>query len=557
MYWSKAEHARAFTRLDAVEQEVRAYLKELLNEYHGQEQPQRYYDILAGYWLQWLAHATIFASAPRAAPPARHRSTVVVPVNADDQQFTSCVLGGGVQDFICSVLDSGSGSVGFEFAAQQATLRYDAPASWFRSLLLRFLARIGNRDGVLVCGPYAKCSRWAWLRFVLRARNLLHWNELQAALAVEVPVDREWRVAKARAVKLVPGDLGAAIKRLMPLLLPVMYVEGLRPLREAARALPIGKPRAFYSANSLYYHPFFKILAAEHQDTSVLLGHQHGGSFGMELRHAPEEYERSTCDVFYTWGWGEGGRNTRTLSPPAFSRHRRRRRWRLLLCLGDFPQVNYRLQFFPAGAAAAESIRGTVEFARAVAQHDRQGQSTLIRPPPGQSGGDWLRTVSEVLPRAGVDAGSKRALERFAQSELVFHNYLSTGWLETIWLDVPTLAIYDPEIYAFREAVQPHIEAFERFGLLHRSGASAAQLYARIRDDVRPWWNQPEFKAARSDFAARYVRVSTHWQRDWMHEFNRVLENHQTIIARRAGDIPAARHAAAEYAGDVRTDLRA
>lgn len=538
MYWDKEAAARAFARLDAVNGQIRGYLKEMLDEYHGEERAQRYYDILTGYWLQCVSHAVLVAleTPPEQTPmPAPTFAVPVFPLEVDFINHAS--ERADFHALLRSLLAAGA-SAPVVFATAQVDFAAAAHGSGglLRRLLKRCMTSIGNRDAILVCHPYAKCSPLEWLKFVIRARKVMRWDDLDATTEfpprVQVAVDSEWRLARFRSRRADTQPLAEAIERVLPLLIPVAFLEGLGQLRSAALRVPIGRPKGFYSAVASYNQLLFKLLAAEHQQSTLLLGHQHGGSYGMELRHAPEEFERSICDFFYTWGWDGGSTETRSLSPPAFRRTARRKRWSLMLCLADFPQTYYRVQFFPAAEAADTTIRETLAFANGLAAGG--ARTVLIRPFANNYGRQWSQELVRALPAAHVDRYERKAIERFCESELVFHNYISTGWLESIWLDVPTLALYDPAVYAFRPEAAQHVATLERFGLLQRSGAAAARFYAGVQSDLQGWWNQREFREARAHFAARYVRVSSDWQREWIREFHWLLQNQQVIAARRA-----------------------
>jgi hypothetical protein len=535
VFWDKDDHARAFASLDQVDRQIREYLKQLLDEYHGEERPQRYYDILAGYWLQWLAHTVVVALESPPVTRGKDCGHLSVASFHTDTNFINRVTSDNeFHGLVRSLLEDHLGA-GIDFESRTTVFKYTALSSggFVRRLVKRCMSKIGNPEAILVCLPYAKCSAMDWLFFVLQARKVMRWDDLDGVIPpFAVDIDSTWRLAKFRSAGAAGGGLLEAIKRLLPLFIPVAYLEAFRELRRTVVGIPIGRPTGLYTASALYYHLPFKILAAEHQRTALILGHQHGGSFGMELRHAPEEYERSVCDVFYTWGWVGGDGGTRILSPPAFKRAARRKRWKLMFCLGDFPRTCYRVQFFPVGDGANRTIEDTLDFARSVSLS--QEKNVLIRPSPTDYGRGWVKVLRCALPAAQMDGFEKRAIERFAESQIVFHNYISTGWLESIWLDVPTLALYDPEVYAFRTDAARHVALFERFGLLHRSGDSAAQFYNAMSEDIAGWWNQREFRHARAEFVARYVGVLSDWKKEWIREFSWLLKNREAVHSRSA-----------------------
>ena len=148
----------------------------------------------------------------------------------------------------------------------------------------------------------------------------------------------------------------------------------------------------------------------------------------------------------------------------------------------------------------------------------------LVRPYSQDYGWGAVEMMRKAAPDAEFDDRKKSADIRFAESRLVIHNYLGTGWLETLALDIPTVCFYDTETFAFREAAQPHIDALESVGVLHRSGNSAALFVATHADDIEKWWNKAETQEARRNFVEQYANFSPDWKEQWEQEFKMVLD---------------------------------
>jgi putative transferase (TIGR04331 family) len=270
------------------------------------------------------------------------------------------------------------------------------------------------------------------------------------------------------------------VRILLPLHLPVALLEGFAEYRKAVLAFPVARPKVVYSANSLHSHLAWKLLVAEwRQQGTLLLYHQHGGGYGAERLHPIEEFETRVVDRYYTLGWRRDQPHIKPLSPPQINAPTRLRK-RLLLCCLDMPRVVYRLHFQPMPGTIETMHRETCEFLAGVP--DRR--HLLIRPYSQDYGWGAVDMMRKAAPDAKFDDRKKSAAIRFAESRLVIHNYLGTGWLETLALDIPTVCFYDPETYAFREAVQPYIDALEKIGVLHHSGNSAALFVASLADDI-------------------------------------------------------------------------
>ena len=135
-----------------------------------------------------------------------------------------------------------------------------------------------------------------------------------------------------------------------------------------------------------------------------------------------------------------------------------------------------------------------------------------IRPYPYDYGWGMSDMLREAAPAARFDVRRKGALAMFRRSRLAVHNYLGTSWLETLAMDIPTLAFYDRDTYAFRDEAFPLVKELERVGILHASGGGAAAMLKDVRRDVEGWWRNPELQSARVAFCERYARFSPHWK---------------------------------------------
>jgi putative transferase (TIGR04331 family) len=110
-----------------------------------------------------------------------------------------------------------------------------------------------------------------------------------------------------------------------------------------------------------------------------------------------------------------------------------------------------------------------------------------------------------------------------SHAKLVLHNYLSTAWLETMALNIPTVCFYDPEIYSPRDSARPYIDALAKVGVIHYSGIEAAKFVNGLNEEPSAWWLSTEVQEAREAFVARYANFSENWLPAWMEEFERLL----------------------------------
>jgi putative transferase (TIGR04331 family) len=310
-----------------------------------------------------------------------------------------------------------------------------------------------------------------------------------------------------------------SIRVLLPIFMPVAFLEGFSSYRKQVLAFPIARPRAAYTAQSLHSHLAWKFLMAEWREKgTLLLNHQHGGGYGIDRSHAIEDFEVRVADRYYTFGWHTKNTTTIPLGQPALHTPIRKRTRLLLSCMA-MPKNPYRLHFQPMPGTIESVHHETNDFLLSLVNREQ----LLIRPDTTDYGWGNVKMMQDIVPGVEIDNRKKNAALRFAESRLVIHNSLGTGWLETLSLDIPTLCFYEPKAYAFRAPAQEYIDALEAVGIIHWSGRSAAQFINLLENDINQWWNKSEVKKARQDFVVRYANYSTDWLQQWEKEFKSVL----------------------------------
>lgn len=525
MHWDKDAVASGLDEVHRCRPMALARLKELLDSYHGEPRPLAYYDLLAGDWLEHFIHL-IYAAWREALAGNVPDQLQAIPVSGDlVDAGTLRWKENGVHEHLrwaVARLLEGASPDDWQFEAESVQI-----ASGEReSLPLRLLRHFATANpDVLVTLPYYKCSRSEWVSALWRWRRWLAWDNLQYPIRIFSRLDMPWR--RAQAASALPAvTLYELVRVLMPLHLPVALLEGFAEYRNAVLAFPVARPRAVYSANALHNHLAWKLLVAEwRQQGTLLLYHQHGGGYGIERVHTVEEFEIRVSDHYYTLGWQGQDRHVKPLSAPSLKVPRRSREHLLLSCV-DYPRVVYRLHFQPMPGTIEIMQRETCEFLAALPDRKK----LLIRPYPDDYGWGVVDMMRNAAPDAGFDDHREGSLARYAESRLVIHNYLGTGWLETLALDIPTVCFYDPGTYVFREAAQPFIDALENVGVLHRSGLAAARFVAGLSDDSESWWAKPDVQEARIRFIKQYANFAPDWKTQWEKEFRRVLDQ-ETALA--------------------------
>jgi putative transferase (TIGR04331 family) len=165
------------------------------------------------------------------------------------------------------------------------------------------------------------------------------------------------------------------------------------------------------------------------------------------------------------------------------------------MCWDDYAQFeryfNEQLTFVQVlNMAVCDQL--TIRLHREYAMHDR---SELDR---------WR----EVDPTLKIDRGTQAIQNLIRKSRLVVHSYDSTGLLETLSQNIPTMAFWQDGLSHVREGAQPYYQCLIDAGIIYTSPTSIAEKVNDVWPNVDKWWGSDEVQAARKYFCDRYARVS-------------------------------------------------
>lgn len=520
--WNQAEVVDALNFLEQQQALFLTRLTELLNSFHGINKSPAYYELLCGNWLQHFTHALYAAYLD-----VIHGLTDIVEhseisVFSDHTDYLRAII----EDPLFSKqlrwqvirLLNRSNCDRIKFA-QQIQLVRGPLSSTRRRFKSSVLDRVGKKSASFVLHrPSVKCSHAEWFQVLWKWREWAREESFEYPIEVTARVDVVWRHKQSADISV--HDFHDLVNALLPLYVPVMYLEGFAIYRQEAHGLNLPRPKVLYTGTGLHNSPLFQTLAADwREEGTKLIGHQHGGNYGLDRVHSIEEHENRVLDRFYTLGW-KGASPKQIPSVGAISsvqqlRPSRKANRVLLVCI-SFPTQVYRIQFLAMPSNINMSITETGEFICGMSSR----QKLVVRPSFDYGWG--MADLLKIYPDLRRD-DTRSSIKSYKISDLIIHNYLGTSWLETLALNIPTVCFYSADIYAFRDAAQPYIDDLEAVGILHRSGADAARFVMSVINDPQGWWRRPEVQEARRSFVLNYANFSPDWATKWERQFKEVL----------------------------------
>jgi putative transferase (TIGR04331 family) len=298
------------------------------------------------------------------------------------------------------------------------------------------------------------------------------------------------------------------VRRLVGKLIPVCYLEGYKPTSEQAKHMPWPtQPKFIFTSNSYAHAEVFKFWTAKkvEQGVSYYVG-QHGNNYGT-LKGYKAWVEVNTCDRFYSWGWGSDYKHGRIT--PAF-----------VLKLANENLLNDKkggLLLIKRGPGRRDGChdrnfehilyrKNVLNFFTCL-DNNLQNKTTVRL----HLGSTNLRSADEHIWRNKnknimIDDGSRDIYKLISCNRIVVHSYDSTGILETLYLNIPTVAFWINNLDLIIPEIVPDYQLLIDANIVHLDPESAANHINKYWDNVDEWWESEKVQSAREIFCDKYAR---------------------------------------------------
>ena len=327
---------------------------------------------------------------------------------------------------------------------------------------------------------------------------------------------------KLRArIRMLPseGEFEALLSKTLFINMPYQFIERYRDLEAKARAKSNQRPAVIITSTGWISHGGFSSWCATCADKGTMLyGMQHGGNYGECADNHAERLERSISDSFITWGWSQGER-TVPLSSSKLSRLQKMRQTArgtgiLWVTTGIGRYVQYLSRYYMAG----DHYRRHFEFSAdclerlSVEQKNKICLRLYHRDYGWGAADQWrkrfpdLRICSNKI--SFIDAAK-------ANAAVIVDHLGSTTFLESISLDIPTIAFGEERFFPLSETAHKHYNALKKVGVIHYSPVDAADTINAHGNDFHKWWHDPHRRQVVKAYAQEFACQNPKWLSEW------------------------------------------
>lgn len=500
-----------------------------LNEFHGEDHSTRYWEIVLGHWLlryvsvmfnryhtialalrdYRLSGTTVFAS--QACALATTNSTEFVWACNDD--VWNNVLYGRILDFMGAEIQQQriEPAAGGVSRFRQPTASRDAHGGVkqrIRAATAYVLPRLSRSDDAVLISTYLPLGQR--LKLELSLGQVPQVRRTPPLLVAEPDTSDRTRLkfdifqhdGFDRFLRIRLGEL-----------IPSCYLEGYALLRAQAASLGWpSSPEFIYTANNFDSDEIFKVWTAGRVEHGVpYVTGQHGNNYGTHIWAGTEFWpERSASDRFVTWGWTDDDQR----DVPAF----------LFRTAGRAPQsgkqdggllliempISHRID--PSDRHAEFATYQEEQFRFVELLPDVISDVLTVRLHAEYSKFPWgeKERWHDRQPDTRVEFGRVPLKRLIDENRLVVHSYDSTGILETLALDTPTMCFWNGGFDHLLPTAKPCYELLREAGILHDTAEAAAAAVTAHWEDISGWWRSVPVQHARRLFCARYARTDPH-----------------------------------------------
>lgn len=268
-------------------------------------------------------------------------------------------------------------------------------------------------------------------------------------------------------------------------------------------------PNVIFTSNNFDVDEVFKLYTASRikSGSKYVIG-QHGNNYGT-YRYMHHTNEEITSDAFLTWGWKK---DLKTQIPAFIFKRFKNNKFKfkidgfLLLIQYSLPS---RFETWDLIAEQKIYFQNQINFVQSI--YPRLKDKLLIRLHKDHTFHDWNepKRWEELNPNLNIELGNLPITKLVKKAKLVVHSYDSTGLLETLSSNIPTMAFWINKYDHLLDHVIPDYELLEKVGIVHLSIDSLNMKISEVWDKLDDWWISNNVQNARVKFCEKYaVRVT-------------------------------------------------
>ncbi len=291
---------------------------------------------------------------------------------------------------------------------------------------------------------------------------------------------------------------------LIPKLIPICFMEGFIDLNSKVNALKWPKkPKCIYTCNSFAFDEVFKLWSSKKiQIGSKYIIGQHGNNYGTNRYKSPF-IEEEIATEFVTWGSKTMFNSKKGI---ILRDHRLKRKKNTDKIL--FVTTHYPIRHDTWDETYEYEMYKKNQFSFIAQLDDCIKENLIIRLSKNSQiyfGKEEINKWKNFDNKLQIDNGFSKIKNLIKSSKVVIYDYDSTGMLECIGNNIPTMAYWSHGLDHLNESVLIDYRKLVDKGIIHTSPDSLAAMLNKNYYNLNDWWFSTEIQNIINEFRVKYA----------------------------------------------------
>ena len=235
---------------------------------------------------------------------------------------------------------------------------------------------------------------------------------------------------------------------------------------------------------------------------------QHGGCYGQFQLFSDQDHELDVCDKFLSWGWSDPKNNKivpfgliKDISKIQYDKKNKG----ILLIIRGHSRYSFEFNSDLFSAQMHDYFKECVQFCKNISNVTKMN-NLMVRLHAKRFWNEGLIFKHE-LPKIQIDEGYKPIHELVSNFKLVVHSYISTGYLESLAANFPTIVFTNVNYFLLNQDTIEDLKILSEAQIFHPNYESAAEFINKNYQNIDDWWNNEKTQKARSLFCKKYANI--------------------------------------------------
>ena len=295
---------------------------------------------------------------------------------------------------------------------------------------------------------------------------------------------------------------------LIKIQIPLAYFENFKEFKKITENINWpSKPKVIFTSHFLQktVQAIYTAEKVEQFNTKLIHG-QHGGVYGQYLFSTIQDHELDVCDKFLSWGW-KNSKNEKII-PFGIIKNITKIKYnkkndKILLILKSQTRYTHRINSYSGSFQLHNYFKECINFCKKIDHLIKNDKLTVRIHARRYWNEDSL--FRNEFPTLHIDGGYKPINKIISNYRLVVQSYLSTGYLETLASNFPTVVFANLNDCLLNKDTLEDIKILSEAKIFHTNYDSAADFIKKNYENIDDWWKSDITQNARIIFCEKYA----------------------------------------------------